>query len=76
MGKLLQSRLLSELCPGGAGRPIELGIFIPHPLPPRSPEGSTLSEHFICTEVYGGTVVRRQYGGVLVREKYCSHKAP
>lgn len=40
MGKLLQSRLLSELCPGGAGRPIELGIFIPHPrhlLRPQTP---------------------------------------
>ena len=76
MGKLLQSsRLLSELCPGGAGRPIELGIFIPHSrhLLQTQLWPSTLRS----TEFYGGVVRWAEAGwGTVVREKYCSHKAP
>ena len=47
--QLSRSRLLSELCPGWAGRPIELGIFIPHP--PHQPTSQPTNP--LC-RVHGG----------------------
>ena len=76
MGKLLQSRsrLLSELCPGGAGRPIELGIFIPHPLRPSAPQLHSVGALYMYGGLrrYGGTVVLRCWYGrniALIRRR-------